>query len=128
KKLILIKMPETNPAGELNLRSEEVQEILTRPPIWIVRWGITLIFIFTLIILTLSFIIKYPDFVTAKVVVTTKQPTEKVISRFSGQLDRILVKNKDVVIPNQALALIENTALYTDVKFLKKLVDSIQDN
>lgn len=29
--------------NDLQLRSEEVQEILTNPPIWIVRWGITLI-------------------------------------------------------------------------------------
>ena len=26
------------------LRSEEVQEILGRPPRWILRWGITLLF------------------------------------------------------------------------------------
>lgn len=54
----------------LLLRSEEVQEILSNPPEWIVRWGITLIFVFTVIIFALSFIIKYPDFISAKVIVT----------------------------------------------------------
>jgi hypothetical protein len=29
----------------IELRSEEVQEILGRPPQWIIRWGITIIFI-----------------------------------------------------------------------------------
>lgn len=37
-------MPEHTQHDNLELRSEEVQEILSNPPIWIVRWGITLIF------------------------------------------------------------------------------------
>ena len=28
---------------KIELRSTEVQEILTRPPKWIIRWGITII-------------------------------------------------------------------------------------
>ena len=90
-------MPKNKEQDNLELRSEEVQEILSNPPIWIVRWGITLIFMFTCIILILSFIIRYPDFVTAKVLVTTKQPTEKVVSKYSGQLDEVFVKNRDTV-------------------------------
>ncbi|MCX2678490.1 HlyD family efflux transporter periplasmic adaptor subunit [Galbibacter sp. EGI 63066] len=119
-------MPRTRPTEEFNIRSEEVQEILTKPPAWIVRWGITLIFFFTIIILTLSFIIKYPDFVVAKVVITTKQPTEKVVARYSGQLDKVLINNKDTVEVNQELALIKNTARYRDIKALKKIIDSAQ--
>ena len=79
-------MPENPKSENLNLRSEEVQEILTNPPVWIVRWGITLIFVFTFILLSLSFIIKYPDFVSAKVLITTEQPTEKIIARNSGPI------------------------------------------
>jgi len=112
----------------LSLRSEEVQEILSNPPVWIVRWGITLIFMFTCIILALSFMIKYPDFVTAKVLVTTKQPTEKVTSRFSGQLEKIFIKNRDTVSVNQKLAIIKNTANFEDVYLLKETIDSIPFN
>ncbi len=110
----------------LELRSEEVQEILSNPPAWIVRWGITLIFMFTLIILVLAFIIKYPDFVTAKVLVTTEQPTERVVARYSGQLERIFIKNRDTVRPNEKLAIIRNTANYKDVYVLKHIIDTFQ--
>lgn len=121
-------MPEHTQHDNLELRSEEVQEILSNPPIWIVRWGITLIFMFVCIILVLSFMIKYPDFVTAKVLVTTKQPTEKVISRYSGQLDKIFIKNRDTVIINQKLAIIKNTANFKDIYLLKNIIDTISFN
>lgn len=112
----------------LNLRSEEVQEILSNPPAWIVRWGITLIFMFTVIILVLSFIIKYPDFVTAKVIVTTEAPAEKIIAKKSGQLEGIFIKNRDTVVIKQRLAIIKNTADFNDVYYLKGLMDTIVFN
>ncbi|MFS4455429.1 HlyD family secretion protein [Maribacter sp. 2304DJ31-5] len=118
-------MPENNNTNRLNLRSEEVQEILTNPPAWIVRWGITLIFAFTCILLTLSFIIKYPDFVGAKVLVTTKSPTEKVVARYSGRLQYLDIVNRDTVHLRQQLAIIENTADFNDVYFLKSIMDSL---
>lgn len=108
----------------LNLRSEEVQEILSNPPAWLVRWGISLVFMFTCIILALSFMIKYPDLVTAKVLVTTKEPAEKVTSIFSGQLDEIFIKNRDTVTIDQKLAIIKNTANFEDVYLLKGIIDS----
>lgn len=121
-------IPEKIDQNELNLRSEEVQEVLSTPPIWIVRWGITLIFMFTCIIIILSLIIKYPDLVTAKILVTTKLPTEKVVSMSSGQLDEIFIKNRDTVKVNQKLAIIKNTANYKDVYKLKSIIDTISLN
>lgn len=117
-------MTDKNEIEDLNLRSEEVQEILTTPPSWIVRWGVTLIFALTLILITISFLIKYPDYVSAKVLVTTKKPTEKVIARFSGQLDKVLIGNQDTVQINQRIAIIKNTAIHSDVFLLKEIVDS----
>lgn len=121
-------MPENQFEDNLSLRSEEVQEILSNPPAWIVRWGITLIFMFACIILALSFIIKYPDFVTAKVLVTTKQPAEKVVSRYAGQLDEIFIENRDTVKIGQKLAVIKNTASFDDVYFLKGIMDTLTYN
>ncbi|WKB81845.1 HlyD family efflux transporter periplasmic adaptor subunit [Cellulophaga lytica] len=121
-------MPDKNEIEELNIRSEEVQEILSTPPSWIVRWGVTLIFALTIILIVLSFLIKYPDYVSAKVLVTTKKPTEKVIARYAGQLDKVLVGNQDTVVTNQKIAIIKNTAVHSDVFFLKKIVDSASYN
>ncbi len=118
-------MPENPNTEELNLRSEEVQEILSNPPAWIVRWGITLVFMFTIIILVLSFMIRYPDFVTAKITVTTESPTEKVVARYSGALEDIYIQNGDTVVAGQHLAVIRNTSVTEDVFFLKAVLDTL---
>lgn len=121
-------MPEKETQEHMAIRSEEVQEILTNPPTWIVRWGITLIFIFTCIILILSFLIRYPDFVSAKIIVTTKRPAEKLVARYSGQIDTIFIENRDTVKRNQKLAILRNTAKYEDVYFLKGIIDTLDFN
>ncbi len=118
-------MPENENSEHIDIRSEEVQEILTNPPTWIIRWGITLIFLFTCIIIVLSFIIQYPDFVSAKVIVTTKRPAEKLVARYSGQIDTIFIENRDAVEPSQILAILRNTAKYEDVYFLKSIIDTL---
>jgi hypothetical protein len=50
------------------LRSEEVQEILTRVPHWLIRWGSVLIFTILLMLLLVSWIVKYPDIAVFKAV------------------------------------------------------------
>ncbi|MGS2762890.1 HlyD family secretion protein [Sinomicrobium sp. M5D2P9] len=118
-------MPENSEENRLNLRSEEVQEILTKPPVWIVRWGITLVFGFTCLIIFLSYIIEYPDYLSAKIIVTTRQPTEKVIARYPGQIEKIFIKNRDTVHIGQQLAIIKNTANYEHVFRLKAILDTL---
>ncbi|RIV68279.1 HlyD family secretion protein [Flagellimonas aequoris] len=113
---------------ELNLRSEEVQEILTNPPSWLVRWGITIVFALTGIILALSFLIKYPDYVSAKVIVTTKTPTEHVVARYSGALEDIYIENGDTVVSGQRLAVFRNASNVRDVYQLKFILDTIQSS
>lgn len=117
-------MPHIQENESLDLRSEEVQEILSKPPVWIIRWGITIVFIVTCLFLLLTFIIRYPDFVSATVVVTTKQPTERVVVRQTGAIDEILVKDRDTVAPGERLAVIRNTAKTKDIDFLKNILDA----
>ncbi len=114
-----------NHIDNLHLRSEEVQEIITTPPAWLVRWGITLVFILTCLIILLSFLIKYPDYIMAKVMVTTREPTERVIARTSGQIEKLLVENNDNVITGQILAGIKSTAKLGDFLYLKEVLESV---
>ena len=56
----------------LDVRSEEVQEILGMIPHWIVRWGIALFFVIIFIFIAGSFFIKYPEIINAPVVLLQK--------------------------------------------------------
>jgi len=70
--------------NNLNLRSEEVQELLTRPPHWMIRWGTFLIFGIMVLLLAFSRIIAYPDLIDADVFVSAVQ-SDKIL--LTGQTD-----------------------------------------
>ena len=113
---------------ELNIYSEEVKDVLANPPKAIFRWGNTLLLVFISILLFLSWLIKYPDIVIGQAILTTEIPPQKEFARVSGKIDSLFVKNYQVVKPNTPLALIENTANYSDVSYLKSVLDTLNIN
>lgn len=112
----------------LELRSESVQDILTRPPHWMIRWGNTLIFFIMLMVLLMSYFIKYPEFIPASVVVTSQNPPEKILSRTNSKIEKILVKDHQQVKDGDILIVLQSAAAYEDVLKLRNIIDSTSSN
>ena len=112
-----------NKDENIELRSEEVQELLTRIPSRLLRYGSMVILAIMVLVLFLSWLIKYPTVVTAPVSITTVQPPEKLIAKASGKIQAILTKDKSIVTLNTVLAILENSADYKVVFQLKNIVD-----
>ena len=113
---------------ELNIYSEEVKDVLSKPPKALFRWGNTILLIFIIIIFMLSWLIKYPDIVVAKAILTTEIPPQKEFASVTGKIDSLFVKNYQEVTKNTPLAIIENTANYKDVMYLKSILDTLKVN
>jgi len=113
---------------ELNIYSEEVKDVLANPPKAIFRWGNTLLLVFIGIILFLSWLIKYPDIVIGQAILTTEIPPQKEFARTSGKISFLFVKNNQEVKEGAPLALIENTAHYNDISYLKSILDTLNIN
>jgi multidrug efflux pump subunit AcrA (membrane-fusion protein) len=109
----------------LKIYSEEVRDILSDPPKAILRWGNTILLGFIFVLLILSYLIKYPDVIATQILITTNIPPEKLVTKVSGKIKTILVKDKSNIVENTALAVIENSANFSDVFKLKRIVDSI---
>lgn len=109
----------------LKIYSEEVRDVLSDPPKTILRWGNTILFSFIIVLLLISWFIKYPDIITTQIVITTNIPPEKLVARSSGKLEVILVKDRMNVAKNTPLAVIENSANYQDVFLLKSIIDTL---
>ena len=60
-------MSETDKYKEIELRSEDFNDVLGSVPPWILRWGITAIAIVVIILLIGSAIFKYPDTISSTV-------------------------------------------------------------
>lgn len=112
----------------LDLRSEEVQEILGRPPRWIVRAGITVIFVVVAGLFVGSYFIKYPDVLTATITVTTENLPASVMAKATGKIDSVLVTEKDTVAQGAVLAVIDNPADWQDVMRLNQMLAMEQQN
>ena len=107
---------------QIELRSEEV---LTKVPHWMIRWGNSVFFLLIILLLALSWFIKYPDIINSDAIITTEIPPEKEYARASGKIDTIFVNDGQEILKREPLAIIENTANYQDVFFLKSIIDSI---
>jgi len=112
----------------IELRSSTVQEILTRPPKWIVRWGISIVFFVVIIIIVGSSFFRYPDIVSAEIVLTTENPPAPILAKSAGKIQNLFVSNNDLVKKDQVLAVIENPASYNDINDLRLKVENLSKN
>lgn len=115
-------MPNHN---EIEIRSEEVQDILTKIPHWVIRWGSLVVLIILLLLFSVSWMVKYPDIITTEITITTQIPPEKLVAKTSGKIETILINDKEIIREHTPLAVIENAANYKDVFLLKSITDTI---
>jgi len=111
---------------KIEIRSEEVQDILGQIPSWIIRWGTVVILATILIILVGSMFVVYPDKKRADILVTTENPPANMVARSSGQIVELFVDDSQFVKINTHLAVIENAAEYSDVLELQFDIEGIK--
>ena len=87
----------------VELRSEDVQEILGAPPGWLVRWGTSVVLFAFAMLLSVAGLMEYPDVTKAKIEITTAVPPVDVVARADGYLDRLFVVEKGKVAQHQSL-------------------------
>jgi multidrug resistance efflux pump len=109
--------------NNIEVRNEEIQEILGTPPGWILRFG-TLIFLIIIVLLFwLSYWIQYPDVVESEIIVSFNDPPTKLISPKSGFLNELHSKHNQRVRKGQLLISYNSEANYLDVLSLyEKLI------
>jgi len=118
-------MPKKTEIENIEIRSEEVQEILGYIPHWIIRRGISSIFFVIIIILVGSYYFKYPDIVQASIIITTQNPPVSLVAKRSGKINKIYVKDKQKILKGDYLATIQNTALFEHLILLKQELNKI---
>lgn len=119
--------------NNIELRAEEVQEILTRPPHALVRWGITVFFIVLVIFFIGGCFFKYPDVISSSITITTEHPPVWIVARGNGKIKEVYYNDRDSVKEGSIIAVLDNPARTEDVMQLKQKlkiyasIDSIKD-
>ena len=109
-------------ANDIELRSEEMQDILTRPPHFLVRGGITVICSVVMLLVVGSFFFKYPDIIVGESIITTENPPVWLIAKTTGKIKELNCTDKSGVRQGQILAVIENPAISADIYQLKNIL------
>lgn len=110
-------------ASHIELRSEEVQEIMGQVPAWIIRWGLTVIFLAIGAAFTLAWFIKYPDVLVAQVVLTSDPPPLRLVAPTTGKIAHIFVEEEAAVQRGDCLLAFESTADWQDVMRLEQSLE-----
>ncbi|MFK7771492.1 MAG: HlyD family secretion protein [Saprospiraceae bacterium] len=124
-------MPEenfiTDPSDIQLTEQDQVQTILGKPPGWILRWGISFIFMTVLMLIWMSYLVKFPDIIPTRVMLITEIPPVHLFVQSDGKIENLLVKDKQAIVENDILAIIQNPANYDDIVILETFLQEIKN-
>jgi multidrug resistance efflux pump len=108
------------------LYSDPVREIMGNPPRRILRWGTGVMFSVFVLFILFAWLIKYPDTIPAPVEITTSNPPVTLVTKITGNIKYLYVREKEEVSAGQLLAVMEMTASMDEINILKQIVDTIR--
>ncbi len=109
-----------------NRHSDELQDIITKVPSWLIRWGISLFFSILVLIVALSAFIRYPDVVKASLKINSPNAAKPIVAKVPGKLVKLLVTEGQEIKAGQPLAYLESTADHPHVLSLLADLEQLQ--
>jgi len=94
---------------KIELRSEEMNEILGQIPSKIIRYGILVISTIVVIFLIGSNFFKYPEIIKAELTISCQNPPTIIYSEYSGKIDSFYIKNNQKIGENDTIATIKTS-------------------
>lgn len=102
--------------------SEEVQDILSHVPNWLIRWGVTVIFSILLLLFSMTWIISYPDTLSGKATLKTASASVTIVSKASGELVKIHFQENEQVKKGDVIAEVTSTLSHDGLTFLQAAI------
>lgn len=109
-----------------NQYSEEVQEIISDVPHWLLRWGLTVFFLILVGIVSFSALIKMPDKVSGVLAIESSNRPEEIVPHREGKLIKLFIKENAEVDSGKLLGYIESNAKTEQVIVMSQQVDQLQ--
>jgi multidrug efflux pump subunit AcrA (membrane-fusion protein) len=104
----------------------EIEDIISSRPPFIVRWGTVLFAILLTLLLVICWFIRYPDLVEAPAKLTSINSPKQVICLTTGKLIRLKVKENELVKQGAVLGFIESTANHNEILALDTVIAKTQ--
>lgn len=97
------------------VHTDDMQDIITAVPSWLLRWGILLFFGVFILMIGLSAFIRYPDVIKTQLKIDSPNSPKAIVAKVPGKLIKLLVPENAQVINGQSIAYLESTANHEKV-------------
>ena len=102
--------------------SDELLDVVSEPPTWIMRGGASVMTGILLLFLAGTWVIKYPEVLTGTAVVTTQIQPIRVVTPTGGRMTSLLAKDEMRVKKGDVLAETENTTQLQNLPTIRQLI------
>lgn len=102
--------------------SDEISDIITYRPLWIVRRGNSFFAVILLLLISLTWWIQYPDVITGSVRLVAFNAPKLLTTKIGGKLEKLLVENEQLVEKGKPLALLQSSGSYEEIIILQDWV------
>jgi hypothetical protein len=99
-----------------------LKEIIDYEPSKIIKRGNYILLLILLLLFLLAYFVKLPITIDTDAILTSNPPPEKIFSNRTSKIDTIFVTDNSYIQENTRILLLENTANYSDVIFLKSRI------
>ncbi|MBN1598341.1 MAG: HlyD family efflux transporter periplasmic adaptor subunit [Bacteroidales bacterium] len=113
-------MPDTK---KLNIRSEDVNDIISKTPNWMISWGNSFLLGLIILIITASWYFKYPDEISGRVVISTESPPVKLVCKNGGYLEHLYYPDMSYIKKGKTIAEITNPTRREKIEILRNLIN-----
>lgn len=109
--------------SDIQLRQTYYDRIYNYRPPWILRFGLTVIFLYLIIVLFVTHFIKFPDVVPATAAITTLNPPAHLVARVNSKIDTIFVVEGQKVVREEVLVILESPTRFEDIKLVQNYLE-----
>ncbi|MCF8244396.1 MAG: HlyD family efflux transporter periplasmic adaptor subunit [Saprospiraceae bacterium] len=103
----------------------DVEALIGSPPGWTLRWGLTAMLAVLALLFWVAYLVRYPDVVEARAVLTTENPPIRLVAGASAKIEKLTVSNGSRVQLGALLGVLESPARLEDVVFLDSVLQKM---
>ena len=111
-----------------NIEHIAINDLLGKPPGWLLRSGITLVFLIVIGALLLAAFIRYPDELRGEAVIQREQAPIHIASSISAPLDTLFYADGDTIQSQQIIGVLKSEEDWKEVLALERLLDNDLSN
>jgi hypothetical protein len=106
-------------------RSDAVQEIIGRPPTWMVQWGTLIAFATATLLGWIGFFLEYPEFVTGDILVQSTNPAQSWTAEEDRSIQELFFAAEDTADAGAVIVVFANDARFQDVLNLESAMSML---